>query len=64
VGRSPIEPLRIVHDADQRLLPGHIRQQAQDRQADREAIRSVTIPEAERGAQGGALRIWKALDPV
>ena len=43
LGRDPIEPLSIVHDADQRSLPGGIRQQAQDHKVDCGAAR-VSYP--------------------
>ena len=62
--RGPIQPLRIVHDADERALPGHLRQQAQDGQADREAIRSVPAPQAERGPERVVLRLGQPLEPV
>jgi hypothetical protein len=39
-----------------RLRLGRLRQQAQDRQADQEAIRSRPPTEAERGAKRVALR--------
>ena len=37
--RGAIEPLLVIHHADQRLLLGHVGEQAQDGQADEEAIR-------------------------
>ena len=54
--RHPIEPLRVVDDAHERLLLGDVGQQAQDRQADQEAIRRRTGAQAERRAQRVALR--------
>ena len=63
-GRGPVQPLRIIHHADQRPFPGHIRHQAQGGQADREAIRAVPVSEAERCAQRVALRTRKAPEPV
>lgn len=62
--RSRVHPLHIVHVADHRALPGRVRQQAQDGQADREAVRSGAVPEAERGAERGALRPGQSFDPV
>jgi len=62
--RGPIEPVRIVYDADQRSLPGHLRQQAQDGQAHREAIWRVPVPQVKRRGQRVALRPGKALEPV
>ena len=52
----PIEPLRVVDDADERLLLGGVGQQAQDGQADQEAIRRGTGAHAERRVQRVALR--------
>ena len=62
--RGAVEPLRVVHDADQRSLLGHVRQQAQDRQADEEPIRRVAVAHAERRAERLALRAWKALQAI
>ena len=54
--RRAVEPLRIVDDADQRPLLRRVGQQAQDRQADEEAIRGVALAQTERGAERLALR--------
>ena len=62
--RRAVEPLRIVHDADQRPLLRHVGQQAQDRQADEEAIRRVAVAQAERRAERLALRAGKALQAI
>jgi hypothetical protein len=62
--RRAIEPLPVIHQADQRLLLGHSRQQGQDRQADEEAIRSRTRADPEGRQQCIALRDREALDPV
>ena len=55
---GPIEPLRVVDQADERLLLGHLGQQAQDRQADEEAVRGVAVlqPERRRAARRAAGR--------
>lgn len=55
----PIEPLRVVDDADERLLLGGVGEQAQDGQADQEAIRRGTGAHAERRVQRVALRDWQ-----
>ena len=52
----PVEPLRVVDDAHERLLLGGVGQQAQDRQPDQEAIRRRSGAQAERRAQRVALR--------
>ena len=62
--RRAVEPLRIVDDADQRPVLGRVRQQAQDRQADEEAIRGVAVAQAERGAERLALRVGEAVQAI
>ena len=58
----PVEPLRVVDHAQQRLLLGGVGQQAQDRQPDEEAIRWRSGAEAERRAQRVALRARQLLE--
>ena len=62
--RGRVEPLRVVHDADQRPLLRDVGQQAQDRQADEEPIRRVAVAQTERGAERVALRAGKALEAI
>ena len=62
--RRPVEPLRIVHDADQRPVLRRVGQQAQGRQADEEPIRGVAVTQPERRAQRVALRAGKALEAI
>jgi hypothetical protein len=54
--RHPVEPVRVVDDAQQRPLLGGVRQQAQNRQPDQEAIRRRARGEPEGRAQRLALR--------
>ena len=54
--RHLVEPLRVVDDAHERLLLGGVGQEAQDRQADEEALRWRSAAQAERRAQRVALR--------
>ena len=54
--RGAIEPLFIIHQADQRPLLGRLRKQAQDGQADQEAIRRGPAAHAECRQQRIALR--------
>ena len=61
---AAVEPLRVVHDRDERPLLRHVGQQAQDRQADEEAIRGVAAAQAERGAERVALRSRQALQAI
>ena len=51
-----IQPLLVVDQADQRLFPGHLRQQAQHGQPDQEPVRRRPGGQAERGPQRIALR--------
>ncbi len=51
-----VQPLRVVDDAQERLLLGGVGQEAQDRQAHEEALRWRSGAQAERRAQGVALR--------
>ncbi len=48
---SRIEPLRVVHDADERTLFRNVRQQAEHRQADEKPIRRVAVAQTERSAK-------------
>ena len=60
--RGAIEPLLVVHQADQRMLLGDLGQQAQDGQPDQEAVRRRPGTEAERGPQRSALRSRETLE--
>jgi len=51
-----IEPLLVVDQADQRLFPGHLRQQAQHGQPDHEPVRRRPGGLAEGGPQRVPLR--------
>jgi hypothetical protein len=64
LSRGLVQQLSVVHQADQRLLCGQIRQQAQGSHADREAIRGIPVLHIERGAQRVTLRIRKMPEPV
>ena len=54
--RGTIQPLRIIDQADQWALLGHLGQQAQHGQADQKAIRHVAGGQAERAPERVALR--------
>ena len=62
--RGAIEPLLVIHQADQRLLLGHLGEQAQDRQPDQEAIWRRPGADAERRPQRIALRTRQALETI
>ena len=62
--RGAIEPLLVIHQADQRPLLGHLGEQAQDGQGDEEAIRRRPGTDAERGPQRIALRNRETLEAI
>jgi hypothetical protein len=55
LGGGPVQPLRIVDQAHKRPRLGRLRQQAQYREADQEAIGCRPPTQAERGAKRVAL---------
>ena len=59
-----VEPLRIVDRAEKRLLVGRIREQAERREADDEAIRCLAVADPERHAHCLALGVGQAVEPV
>ena len=62
--RGPVQPLRVVDHTQKRPLGGHLRQQAQHGQADQEPIRRRARFQAERGAQGGPLRLRQPVQTI
>ena len=62
--RGAIEPLRVVHDAEQGPLLRDAAEQGQHGEADQEAIGRVAAAQPERRAEGVALRIRQALEAV
>jgi hypothetical protein len=59
-----IEPLLVIHQADQRALPGHLRQQAQHRQPDEKGVRRWPGTEAERSPQRIAQRTRETIEAI
>jgi hypothetical protein len=57
--RRPVEPLRVVDDAEQRPFTRRLREQVEHGQPHEEAIRHVSGAEAERRAERTALRALK-----
>jgi hypothetical protein len=51
-----VQPLLVVDQADQRLVPGHLGEQAEHGQPDQEPVRRRARGQAERGSQCVALR--------
>jgi len=62
--RGPVEPLRIIDQADERPFLGHHGEQPEHREADREAIRHRPGAQPECRAQRVALRAWQARQAV
>ena len=62
--RGLVKPLGVVHDPQEWLLLRHVREQAEDGQADEEPVRRVAAASSERGAERVALRAGQALDPI
>ncbi len=62
--RCAIQPLLVIHQADQRLFLGHVGQQAQHRQADEKAVWRRPGTDAERGPQRLTLRDRETLDDI
>jgi hypothetical protein len=62
--RRLVLPLRVVDDADQRALLGHLGQEAQHGEPDEEAVGGRPRDAAERGAERHALRVGQPLHPV
>ncbi|HMJ37474.1 MAG TPA: hypothetical protein VK501_26450 [Baekduia sp.] len=59
--RCTIEPLRVIDDAEERLLLGGLRQQAKDRQPHEEGIRRRACAESEGDGERVALGLREAL---
>ena len=62
--RSPVEPLRVVDQADQRPFLSHLGEQSERREADGIAVWRRPGAQAERRAQRVALRIRQARQAV
>ena len=62
--RGPIQPLRVVDDAQQRTLLGHFGHQAEHGEADQEAIRRRPRGQAEDDPERVALRTRQPLEPI
>jgi hypothetical protein len=64
LGRGLVQPLRVVHDADQGPLLGHLVQQGQHGQAQQEAVGCGARLQSEHRAQGRPLRGWQLVHVV
>lgn len=64
LSRGLVQPLRIADQAQQRLFRGHVRQQAQHRQVDQEAIWRAAGLQPEGDAESVALRTGHAVETM
>jgi hypothetical protein len=62
--RRLVQPLGVIHDADERALLGNLRQQGQRRQPQEEAVRRAARPQSERSAEGFLLRRRQLVQPI
>ena len=60
-GRCAVEPLRVVDQAQERLLLGSFGEEAESREPDKKRTRGVARAEAERDVERVTLRIGQAL---
>jgi hypothetical protein len=58
VHRLGVEPLDVIHDAQQRLMFGEFGEQAQDRQRDQEPVAALGGNHAQRPFERGRLQGW------
>ena len=64
LGRSLVEPLRVVHHDQQRLFLGHLGQEAERGQGDEEPVGVFSGDEPERHAEPPPLRPGEQSEPV
>jgi len=64
LSRGLVEPLRVVHDAQQRLLLGGLRHEAERRDRDQEPVRAVSRGEPERDAEPAPLGFGERVKPA
>jgi hypothetical protein len=64
LARSGVEPLRVVHGAEQRAFLGHRRQQAEDGEPDQEAVGGIGGFESQGHAQRDLLRLGERAEPI
>ena len=62
LARGVVQPLGVLHEAQQRTFLGHVGQQAQRRQRHHEPIADVTRRQPEGHAQGPLLRLGKGVE--
>jgi hypothetical protein len=62
--RGPVQPLRVIHQAGQRLVFRRGGQQAQSRQPDEEAVQSLALLHSERDRERVTLRLGQLSEPT
>jgi hypothetical protein len=60
--RVVVDPLRVVDDAEQRPLLGHLREQREHRKRNTVQIRGGVLAQPERALQRHCLRSWDPLE--
>jgi hypothetical protein len=64
LGGDPVQPLRVIDEAEHGLLPGHVAEQGQDREPHQEPIRWRAGSQAERRTERRALGSREELEPM
>ena len=62
--RGPVEPLRVIDHAQQRLLVRRVGQQAQRRQPHQKPVRRLPCPQSERHAERLTLRVRQPVQAI
>ena len=63
LARGAVQPLRVIHHAQQRALLCHGSQEAEYGQRDQEVVPRLAGLQTQRDAQSVALRLWKRVEP-
>ena len=64
LGGGLVEPLRVVHDAQHRLLLGGLRHEAERREGDQEPVGAISGGKPERDAEPATLRLGQRPEPA
>ena len=64
LGRGLVEPLRVVHDAQDRPLLGGLGHEAERRESDHEPVGAISGGEPERDAERATLRLGQQAEPA
>ncbi len=64
LSRGLVEPLRVIHDAEQRPILRRLRHQAERSEGDQEPVRVVSRGQSERDAERAPLGLGQRTEPV